>query len=124
MHWRDPVDGHRLWEPPGGGIEEGEDPLVAVLREWHEETGLPSPEIVAGPTMVGRDVFWGGTRLVGDEWFFSGRTDRAADLLPAAFTPGEVEQSLGWGWFTPAEIAELEDEVTPDLVPILHRLGA
>ena len=24
MHWRDPSDGHLLWEPPGGGIEPGE----------------------------------------------------------------------------------------------------
>ncbi len=29
-----------LWTLPGGGIEHGEEPRVAVLREIHEETGL------------------------------------------------------------------------------------
>ncbi|WP_241027565.1 NUDIX domain-containing protein [Streptomyces verrucosisporus] len=26
LEWRDPYDGSRLWEPPGGGIEPGETP--------------------------------------------------------------------------------------------------
>lgn len=36
LHW------HRLglWLPPGGHIEADEDPIQAVLREVHEETGL------------------------------------------------------------------------------------
>ncbi|MFJ8157926.1 NUDIX domain-containing protein [Streptomyces sp. NPDC094468] len=29
LRWRDPFEGAWLWEPPGGGIEEGETPLVA-----------------------------------------------------------------------------------------------
>jgi ADP-ribose pyrophosphatase YjhB (NUDIX family) len=29
-----------LWTLPGGGIDHGEDPRVAVIREIHEETGL------------------------------------------------------------------------------------
>lgn len=29
-----------LWTLPGGGVEHGEDPRVAVVREIHEETGL------------------------------------------------------------------------------------
>lgn len=29
-----------LWTLPGGGIEHGEDPRAAVVREIHEETGL------------------------------------------------------------------------------------
>lgn len=29
-----------LWTLPGGGLEHGEDPRVAVVREVHEETGL------------------------------------------------------------------------------------
>ena len=29
-----------LWDLPGGGVEEGELPTEAVIREVHEETGL------------------------------------------------------------------------------------
>lgn len=31
---------HKMWQFPGGGIEFGEDPKDAVLREVWEETGL------------------------------------------------------------------------------------
>ncbi|WP_432051821.1 NUDIX domain-containing protein [Streptomyces xiamenensis] len=38
----DPAAGR--WEFPGGGIEDGEEPLRAALREWQEETGATLPE--------------------------------------------------------------------------------
>lgn len=31
--------GERLWTLPGGGVEHGEDPYHAVIREVEEETG-------------------------------------------------------------------------------------
>ena len=34
-------------ECPGGGIDDGEEPAVAILREIHEETGLTAVRIVA-----------------------------------------------------------------------------
>ncbi len=37
----DPAAGH--WEFPGGKLEDGEDALVAAMREWQEETGAELP---------------------------------------------------------------------------------
>jgi 8-oxo-dGTP pyrophosphatase MutT (NUDIX family) len=33
-----------LWELPGGGLDFGETPLQAVVRETYEETGISIPE--------------------------------------------------------------------------------
>ena len=43
LHWHRKV---RAWLPPGGHIEENEDPVQAMLREVEEETGL-RVEVVA-----------------------------------------------------------------------------
>uniref|UniRef100_A0A2P2KU75 Nudix hydrolase domain-containing protein n=1 Tax=Rhizophora mucronata TaxID=61149 RepID=A0A2P2KU75_RHIMU len=34
------------WQMPQGGIDEHEDPKVAVLRELKEETGISSAEVL------------------------------------------------------------------------------
>lgn len=127
MHWKDPVDGHQLWEPPGGGVEPGEQPLDTVRREWAEETGQPVPELVGEPTMVARDVFWAGGRLVGDETFFLARIPAAVAPAPVGFTASEIASYLGYAWVPRAELSALRiagDPVEPDLVPVLERLHA
>ncbi|MFE4869499.1 NUDIX domain-containing protein [Streptomyces sp. NPDC056682] len=43
-----------FWQPVTGGIEPGETPLEAVLRELHEETGLRATE--HEPQEVARDI--------------------------------------------------------------------
>jgi predicted NUDIX family NTP pyrophosphohydrolase len=37
------------WSIPKGEMDDGEDPLTAALREFHEEMGSPAPE---GPTLA------------------------------------------------------------------------
>jgi 8-oxo-dGTP pyrophosphatase MutT (NUDIX family)/GNAT superfamily N-acetyltransferase len=122
MHWWDPSDGFVLWEPPGGGIEPGEDPREAVLREWHEETGLPLPESVAGPTLVARDAYWGGGRLVTNEWYFLGQLTGRVEAAPAALTDKEKQELISAEWIAVGDLDSLADPVVPDLVPILDRL--
>lgn len=39
----------REWLPPGGHIDENEDPVQAVLREIEEETGLRAEVVPTGP---------------------------------------------------------------------------
>jgi len=47
------ADGH-AWQMPQGGIDEGEAPLAAALRELHEETNVP-PDAV---TLLGETRDW------------------------------------------------------------------
>ena len=46
LHWHAKV---RAWLPPGGHINENEDPVQAVLREIEEEAGLRAEVVSAGP---------------------------------------------------------------------------
>lgn len=48
-----------LWTLPGGGIDFGEDPAAAVVREVHEETGLMA--------QVGRPIHIGSAQRIVDE---------------------------------------------------------
>ena len=48
LHWHLKV---RAWLPPGGHVEENEDPVQAVLREIAEETGLEAEVVSAAPQL-------------------------------------------------------------------------
>jgi 8-oxo-dGTP pyrophosphatase MutT (NUDIX family)/GNAT superfamily N-acetyltransferase len=122
LHWRDPMDGYQLWEPPGGGIEAGESSYDAVVREWREETGLPMPRIAAEPTLVGREVVFNGSRSVVDEAFFLGRASAAGEPTPDEATAAEQDAYIGHAWVPRHQLGSLEDPVEPDLVPVLDRL--
>ena len=45
LHWHWKV---KMWLPPGGHIEENEDPVQAVLREVEEETGVQVEVVPTG----------------------------------------------------------------------------
>ena len=48
LHWHRKV---REWLPPGGHIEDNEDPVQAVLREISEETGVSAEVVPTGEVL-------------------------------------------------------------------------
>ncbi len=73
----DHISKDALWNLPGGGVEHGEDPRAAVLREVQEETGL-SAEVGERPRVYsahhpdsirqGRLADYHALRIVFDGW--------------------------------------------------------
>lgn len=123
LRWRDPSDGHVLWEPPGGGLEPGESATDAALREWAEETGLPAPDLAGALTTVARDLLWNGYRHVGDEHFLLAHTQVAGRPDTSTQTEFEAACYLGHDWVHWSEFGSLADPVEPELLPVLRRLA-
>jgi len=104
---RDTPDG---WQMPQGGIDEGEEPRAAALRELKEETGTDNAEIVGElegwlrydlpDDLIGK--VWGGRyRGQKQKWFalrFLGE-DREIDLEAAV--DDEFEE---WRWAKAEEV--------------------
>lgn len=122
------ADFRGVWQVPGGGLEHGEHPASAVVREFAEQTGLAVE--VTGIRAVVADVI----RL--SQLGIALHTDRVVYDVTAPFGPlhGELHDSYPVSWVSPGELpglplmpftAELLDlPVTPlpeDTVPAHRR---
>ena len=104
------------WQMPQGGIDEGEDPEKAVLRELQEETGTSKAEIIARSEhwrtydlpddLIGK--LWGGKyRGQRQKWFALKFLGKDSDINIEAH---EIPEFSDWKW---VEIGELVNLVVP-----------
>jgi putative (di)nucleoside polyphosphate hydrolase len=100
------------WQMPQGGIDKGESPRQAALRELMEETGTDKAEIVGEmedwltydlpPHLVGI-AFHGKFRGQRQKWFALRFTGKDADIDLAAHDPEFSE----WKWAAPEALPDL-----------------
>jgi 8-oxo-dGTP diphosphatase len=90
-----------LWQVPGGGIDQGEDPDDAVVREFAEETGLavrivrPLAAVAEVRAVPDLDVEWHLDRIVYEVEAVGGAPrDEAVGTTDrvAWFAPGELDR--------------------------------
>jgi putative (di)nucleoside polyphosphate hydrolase len=109
-------DGH-WWQMPQGGLDKGEEPYRAALRELYEETSVRSVEPIAEtrdwltydlpPELVG--VSWGGRyRGQKQKWFalrFTGAEGEIDVLHPGG--GAHKPEFTTWRWEAPARLPQL-----------------
>ncbi|MES2444212.1 MAG: RNA pyrophosphohydrolase [Pseudomonadota bacterium] len=105
------------WQMPQGGIDKGEDPYTAAVRELREETGIPAElvELVAeAPEELSYDLpddligrIWKGKwRGQRQRWFLFRFLGEDKDVNIATAEP----EFRAWRW---AERADLPDLIVP-----------
>ena len=104
------ADRPSIWQLPQGGIDEGEDPRVAVLRELREEIGTDRAEIIAEhpdwlsydlpPHLLGR-VLGGRYRGQRQRWFALRFTGSDRDIRLDLDPHPEFD---AWKWLPLAEL--------------------
>ncbi len=83
-----------LWEFPGGKVENGETPRLALVREIAEELGIEIENIALAPLLVADDGPDGSVVL----FLYSCRSWRG-EIIP--------HDGQQWGWFACAQAAQL-----------------
>jgi 8-oxo-dGTP pyrophosphatase MutT (NUDIX family) len=113
------------WFTVGGGIDEGETPRHAAVRELEEETGVRvAPEDLIGPVLTRAAVFDFDRRSVRqDEQFFLVRVPVQEDLVTSRWTAIERDVLDELRWWDLDALAAVEIEIFPAcLVDVVKEL--
>ena len=106
---------HGFWQMPQGGIDPGEDPETAALRELEEETGITADLVeVIGPAsqpmkydlppeLLGK-IWKGKYRGQEQHWYLGRFTGTDADIKLNAHEPPEFHD---YRWVDPEHLPEL-----------------
>jgi 8-oxo-dGTP diphosphatase len=129
LHWHRKV---KAWLPPGGHIDENEDPVQAVLREVREETGVEAEVVPTGPRFdlaYPTQVAPPFTIMVEDIHDPVAGYHQHIDMIyfcRLAGPPGPLND--GWRWVSKDELANgselMADGIAPALPPEDVRLLA
>ncbi len=126
IHERTGDGSTRHWLTPGGGVEPGETPREAAVRETYEETSIQVTlaQDAAELLRLRRTWSWGGVTFDQTDHFFTARVPAGLAIEPTSLTETEQETILGWRWWTiedlrssdevfePSQIADLVERLT------------
>lgn len=110
--------GHE-WQMPQGGIDAGEEPYAAALRELHEETNVRSVELIAEapdwysydlPQDVAKKAWRGGYRGQTQKWFAMRFTGDESEIDIHDPGPGHKPEFDAWRW---EEVSRLPELIIP-----------
>ena len=110
-----------VWQCPQGGIDEGEDPQTAVMRELHEEIGTNAAEIIGTyPEWLSYDLpahligkaLGGRFRGQTQKWFALRFNGQDSDIRLDTHLPAEFDM---WKWVRLDQLPHLNVGIKKDI---------
>ena len=124
------VDETHIWQMPQGGIDKGEDPYPAALRELHEETNICSVEKLGEikewlsydlPRAIADQAWKGKYRGQTQKWFALRFTGNEREIDVAHPAGGHKPEFLEWRW---EPVANLPGLIIPFKRKVYERVVA